>query len=109
MANNVKVKKVKIKLDGKDHELIYDMNAMCEIEDKFGDVEIAFNNLGKSNKVFNSLRFLLWAGLLHEDDKLTIRDVGKMINFLEVDKVEQLVESLTNAIEPGIKNEIKKK
>ncbi|SKC62528.1 hypothetical protein [Maledivibacter halophilus] len=109
MANNVKVKNVKIKLDGKDHELIYDMNAMCEIEDKFGDVEIAFNNLGNSNKVFNSLRFLLWAGLLHEDEKLTIRDVGKMVNFLEVDKVEQLVESLTNAIEPGIKNEIEKK
>lgn len=110
MANNVKVKNIKIKLDGKKHELIYDMNAMCEIEDKYGDVETAFAQLENNNKVFNTLRFLLWAGMLHEDEELTLYKVGKMINFLDINRVEELVESLNKAIDvTGVKEELIKK
>lgn len=110
MANNVKVKNIKIKLEGKNHELIFDMNAMCEIEDKYGDVETAFAQLENNNKVFNTLRFLLWAGMLHEDEELTPYRVGKMINFLDIDKVEELAESLNKAVEiTEKKKQLKKK
>lgn len=109
MANNVKVKNVKVKLDGTSHELLYDMNAMCEIEEKYGDVESAFKQLENSNKVFNSLRFLLWAGMLHEDKDLTLQDVGKKINFLDIDKIEQLVDSLNEAVNTEEKDVLKKK
>lgn len=110
MANNVKVKNIIIRLNGETHELKYDMNSMCEVEERYGDIETAFKKLQENNKSFNTLRFLLWAGLLHEDEKLTQYQVGKMINFLDIDKVEELTESIYSAIDvEGTKEELEKK
>ena len=40
-------------------------------------------------------RTLLWAGLLHEDEKLTERQVGAMISLTNVEKImEQIIEAL---------------
>ena len=44
-------------------------------------------------------RTLLWAGLLHEDEKLTERQVGAMISLTNVEKImEQITEALTAAL-----------
>ena len=44
-------------------------------------------------------RTLLWAGLLHEDEKLTERQVGAMISLTNVETVmEQITEALTAAL-----------
>ena len=44
-------------------------------------------------------RTLLWAGLLHEDEKLTERQVGAMISLTNVERImEQITEALTAAL-----------
>ena len=44
-------------------------------------------------------RTLLWAGLLHEDEKLTERQVGAMISLTNVEHImEQITEALTAAL-----------
>ena len=44
-------------------------------------------------------RTLLWAGLLHEDEKLTERQVGAMISLTNVETImEQITEALTAAL-----------
>ena len=44
-------------------------------------------------------RTLLWAGLLHEDENLTERQVGAMISLTNVEKImEQITEALTAAL-----------
>ena len=44
-------------------------------------------------------RTLLWAGLPHEDEKLTERQVGAMISLTNVERImEQIAEALTSAL-----------
>lgn len=97
MANvkDVKPKAIKIPLlDGKDHEIKFDLNALAELEDKYGSVDAAFETLDKSQSI-KSMRTILWAGLLHEDENLTEREVGAMIDFSLMNKI---MEALNGAL-----------
>ena len=97
MANldQVKSKNVSITLmDGKERHIRFDLNAMAELEDKFGSVEEAFKVLqGGSIK---ALRFVLWAGLVHEDESLTERYIGKQI---DIQYMETLMKSVNSAFD----------
>lgn len=70
--------KVSIMLDKKRH-LLYDMNAFAELEEIFGTIEEALTELGKGK--IKALRAILWAGLIHEDEALTEKQVGTIIGF----------------------------
>jgi hypothetical protein len=69
--------KVTIMLDRERH-LLFDFNAIAEVEEKFGlnmlNPEIWDKPLGP-----NLVRSMLWAGLIHEDESLTLQQVGRMI------------------------------
>lgn len=79
-VQDVKNKVVKIKLnDGVERELKYDLNAMAEMEDRYGSVDAAFEALD-SNSI-KAVRFILWVGLIHEDPSLTEQKVGSLIDM----------------------------
>lgn len=82
--NEFKNKGVKINLD-KERNLIYDMNALSEIEDRYETIDNAFKNLSKGS--IKATRFLLWCGLISEDETLTERQVGAMITIGELEGV----------------------
>lgn len=94
MANlaNVRVKPVKIVLD-KERNLLFDFNAFSELEDVYGSAEKAFDKLQKGS--IKALRTLLWAGLVHEDESLTEKAVGKMLGLADVKYVS---EKITDAL-----------
>lgn len=97
MANlkDVKSKPVKITLsDGIERELKFTLNAMAELEDKYGSVEEAFKQLD-SNSI-KAIRFILWAGLIWEDDSLTERQVG---NLIDIQYLQSLMESVGAAFD----------
>lgn len=82
MANvrDVKSKEVKITLlDGVERVIKFDLNAMAELEDKYGSVDAAFEAL--DNNSIKALRFILWAGLVHADESLTEKQVGSLIDM----------------------------
>lgn len=82
MANvkDVKNKVVKITLqDGVERTLRYDLNAMAEMEDRYGTVDAAFEAM--DNNSIKAVRFVLWAGLIHEDPNLTEQKVGSLIDM----------------------------
>lgn len=79
-VNDVKSKDIKITLkDGVERTIVFDLNAMAELEDKYGSVDAAFEML--ENNSIKALRFILWAGLIHEDENLTERQVGSLIDM----------------------------
>lgn len=89
-----KYRYVDIDLD-KPRKLRYDMNALCELEDVFDKpiMEVlAEIETGMSIKL---VRAVLWAGLIHEDEELTQRQVGTMIDMSNIMEVQ---EKLTEAI-----------
>ena len=82
MANlkDIKSKDIKITLsDGVERTIKFDLNAMAELEDRYGSVDAAFKKLDENS--IKALRFVLWAGLIHEDPNLTEQKVGSLIDM----------------------------
>jgi hypothetical protein len=94
--NDVRVKQVSVQLD-KDRHLCYDMNAFCDLEEKFGTIDQAFEAL-KSGQI-QTIRTMLWVGLLHEDETLTERQVGKWISL---GNAKELSQAMTEAIQSAL-------
>lgn len=56
--------------------LRYDLNALADFEQEVG---MGFAQLMKSKAIFATARAMLWAGLKHEDNALTIERVGDLL------------------------------
>jgi len=87
------VKSVPIDLD-KTRHLRYDFNALCEIEEGLG---ITLPELGTklSGKIkLSDLRTVVWAGLIHEDESLSIKQVGAL---LVPSKLGEIAEKVSKA------------
>ncbi len=79
-VKSVKSKTTKVTLlDGVERSIRFDLNAMAELEDRYGTVDAAFEALDKQS--IKALRFVLWAGLVHEDASLTEQQVGSLIDL----------------------------
>ncbi|MBC9786294.1 hypothetical protein H1S01_17690 [Heliobacterium chlorum] len=85
---------VDIVLD-KPRKLRYTLNALAEIEDKLG---VSVTELNGANLGMKAIRTFLWAGLAHEDEDLTEREVGEMVDF---DNFAHVQEKIAEAFELG--------
>ena len=97
MANvkDIKSKAVKITLtDGVERTIKFTLNAMAELEDRYGSVEEAFKQL--DNNSIKAVRCILWAGLIHEDPDLTEQQVG---NLIDIQYMQELMASLGEAFD----------
>lgn len=96
--SNVRDAKPRIKTitfkDGVAREIRFTLNAMAEIEEKYGSVDAGFKKLDEGS--IKATRFILWAGLLHTEEELTEQQVGNLID-MEIlgDIMKQLGEGLT--------------
>ena len=81
-----------IKLDRERH-LIYDLNAFCDLEDKYGTIEKALDEMQKGS--IKAIRYMLYLGLLNEDESLTEKKVGKLITM---DNLQEVMKTLTLAM-----------
>lgn len=84
-----------ILMDGKERHLRFTLNALAELEDKYGSVEAAFNKVEKENSV-SALRYVLWAGLMWEDDELTEKQVG---NLIDLNYMQEMITTLGVALD----------
>lgn len=75
---DVRTKATTVVLDQERH-LLFDLNAFAELEDRFGSMSNAFTAMQSGS--LKAARALLWAGLLHEDESLTERQVGSMVTL----------------------------
>ncbi|WP_026975984.1 GTA-gp10 family protein [Alicyclobacillus contaminans] len=95
-VSDVRVKPIPITLE-KERTLKYDLNAFAELEERFGTVQQAFDELQKQK--LKAVRAIVWAGLIHEDPKLTERQVGSMLSFADLTGILPAVtEAITAAL-----------
>ena len=96
---DVKPKTIKIALsDGVQRTVRFTLNALAELEDRYGSVQTAFDKLEKENSM-KALRCILWAGFLHESPDLTEQEVG---NLIDIAYMQELVGSLNSALEQDL-------
>lgn len=104
MANVSSVKHPKRTVDlgdGVEREVILSLNAMAELEEKYGSIEEAFEKVKQGSVA--AIRFLLWCVLVPDGDKdLTEREIGRMIRL---DSLNDIVEALTDAFEEQMPND----
>ena len=77
-AEKIALGGIEVELDGENHIVFYNWAAINALEE-----EIAKRGIGKSVEVLDygtigSFVIVMWAGLLHEGNELTIDDVGEM-------------------------------
>lgn len=80
--------------DGVEREIRFTLNAMAELEDRYGTVDAAFKALDSGS--IKAARCILWAGMLDtSEDPLTEQQVGKLI---DLDCMNRIMEDLGNAL-----------
>lgn len=96
MANIKKLRREPVVIDigdGVERKLRYTLNSFALIEEKYGTVDKAMEVL-KSGSV-TAIRFVLWAGLVHEDENLSEHYVGSQIDLSDL---EDLAEKMNKAM-----------
>lgn len=69
---------VAVQLD-KERTLLFDLNAICELETAYGSIQKAFELVEKGK--MKVIRKMLWCALIHEDENLTELQVGKWLTL----------------------------
>lgn len=96
MAGIQKVRRAPVKIDigdGQERHLRYTLNSFALLEEKYGTIDKAMEALESGSII--AIRYILWAGLIHEDENLTERYVG---NQIELSDLEALAEKMNEAM-----------
>lgn len=88
--------------DGVKRELLYTLNAMAELEERYGSVDDAFKQLEAGR--IKAIRFFIWAGLLHTEEGLTEMQVGDMIDMKCLEDIMATVGEAFNNDMPAKEN-----
>lgn len=83
---------VSVELD-KPRTILFDLNAFAELEDVYGSMENTFAAMQAGS--MKAARTMLWAGLLHEDENLTPRQVGRLVTM---DNMESVLDAISRAL-----------
>ena len=79
--------------DGVERTLKFTLNALAELEDRYGSVDAAFKKLDENS--IKAVRFTIWAGLLHTEEGLTEQQVG---NLIDIECMESIMRSIEGAM-----------
>lgn len=103
-GKDLQVQTTTIELKGRKYEMNFDLNAMAELEDIFGSLQIAIAELKK--KKLKAVRSFLYAVLKSTDESLTEFEVGRLIDMNNFTTIERAITKLiNNAFEEGEEDE----
>lgn len=97
-ATELKNKGIKIQLNNKDYELKFDMNTFCELEEIYGDINKAFEDL--QNRKIKAIRALIYSSIKAEDENLTLKEVGRMLTLNDLERLGTAINEALNTAMP---------
>lgn len=92
-------------LEGKEYEICLDLNVFAELEEIYGDPTKALDGLEKGS--FKAIRDVLYAMLKTQNPKLTLLQVGKMINMNNIVEITNKINASVAGSLPEADEEIK--
>ncbi len=95
---------IEINVDDQLLYLRYDLNALAVLEEKYGDVDKAFNFEQDSSKIISKLRFVLHTGLQANQPEMSIEDVGSLFTL---ENLQEFQEAVGGAVEQAMPDEKK--
>lgn len=96
-AKELKNKGIKFTLGEKDYELKLNMNTFCELEEIYGNLDAAFEDLQKMK--LKSVRALIYAAVKIEDEEITLKQVGELLGLNDLERLGTAInEALSTAM-----------
>lgn len=99
-ASELKNKGIKFKLKDKVYELNFDMNTFCELEEVYGDINQAFEDL--QNRKIKAIRALIYSAIKAEDESVTLKEVGRMLTLKDMERLGTVINDALNVAMPEI-------
>lgn len=92
MSNKAKGE-TSFEVGGKQYRLVYSINALCELEDAFGEgvIQVAAKMSDPAKLRLKTLRTMFWAGLRDLDGDITEKAAGEMMTELGLARAVKLV------------------
>jgi len=90
---------IAIEIGGKLRKLRMDLNAMAEFEEATGQSLFGVNITEINKMGAKALRALIWACLLHEDENLTLKEVG---GWITIDNLGEIADQILAAFEAAV-------
>ncbi|MCD3351261.1 hypothetical protein G8V03_09710 [Clostridium botulinum D/C] len=106
--NNIKQTGATVTLD-KERKVIFDLNALCEIEEKYESLDKALEKLSPKNGMpsMKDIRYIFYLGLKNDDEKLTEKKVGTLITLSNIQDVVEVIGNVMTGSLPEPKGEEK--
>ena len=100
-AKDLKMSGIKFKLGEKEYELKLNMNTFCELEDVYGDLNSAFEDLQKMK--LKAIRALIYAAIKAQDESVTLRSVGEMLELNDLESIGTAINQALAVSMPEVK------
>lgn len=99
-AAELRNKGIKFTLGNKEYELKFNMNTFCELEEVYGDINKAFEDLQLMK--IKAIRALLYAAIKVEDDTVTLKSVGDLLQLSDLERLGTVINEALSESMPEI-------
>lgn len=99
-AAELRNKGIKFTLGNKEYELKFNMNTFCELEEAYGDINKAFEDLQLMK--IKAIRALLYAAIKVEDDTVTLKSVGDLLQLSDLERLGTVINEALSESMPEI-------
>lgn len=99
-AVELRNKGIKFILGNKEYELKFNMNTFCELEEVYGDINKAFEDLQLMK--IKAIRALLYAAIKVEDDTVTLKSVGDLLQLGDLERLGTVINEALSESMPEI-------
>ena len=90
-ASELRNKGIKFTLGNKEYELKFNMNTFCELEEIYGDINKAFEDIQAMK--FKAIRALIYSAIKVQDDTVTLISVGEMLELNDLERLGNIINS----------------
>ncbi|MDU2672842.1 MAG: hypothetical protein E7C49_12600 [Clostridium sp.] len=99
-ASELRNRGIKFNLGNKEYELKFNMNTFCELEEAYGDINKAFEDLQLMK--IKAIRALLYAAIKVEDDTVTLKSVGDLLQISDLQRLGTVINEALSESMPEI-------
>ena len=99
-VSELRNKGIKFILGNKEYELKFNMNTFCELEEVYGDINKAFEDLQLMK--IKAIRALLYAAIKVEDDTVTLKSVGDLLQLSDLERLGTVINEALSESMPEI-------
>ncbi|MBP1920325.1 hypothetical protein [Youngiibacter multivorans] len=99
-GKELKDKGIKFTLNEKDYELKFNLNTFCELEDIYGDLNKAFEDLQRMK--IKAVRALVYAAVKVEDDSVTLKSVGSLLGLDDLERLGTVINKALSIAMPEV-------